>query len=168
MEYSCCIAGHRQVPRGWSAEIRRRLSAAVEDLLERGVYHFVQGLTSDFDVLSAQTLLQLKEKHPQLKLEIMMPCRDYQNRWSNSMRPACEEILSQCDETVYMFESLRRGDLHKYNSEMINRCRYCLCRLTRISGTTCEMVRYARKTGRVVINISEQYRLNAASDKQEP
>lgn len=65
MEKSCCFIGHRDIE--ITDELKQRLTATIEGLIEDGVSLFLFGSRSDFDSLCHNIVTELKNKFPQIK-----------------------------------------------------------------------------------------------------
>ena len=59
---TCCFTGHRKIRKGDEAAIRIKIREQVLPLLEQGVSTFMVGGAMGFDMLAAETLLDLREK----------------------------------------------------------------------------------------------------------
>lgn len=61
----CAFFGHREIP----ADLEPRLYAQVEHAIEHdGVMEFWNGCYGEFDALAAKVVMQLRAKHPRVKL----------------------------------------------------------------------------------------------------
>ena len=50
------------------------LAAQIDMLIENGYTEFLSGMAPGVDMWAAQMILDLREKHPGLKLHCMLPC----------------------------------------------------------------------------------------------
>ena len=89
---TCCFTGHRQIPAGELPELQRKLRAAILNLVGQGVRYFGAGGALGFDTLAAEAVLDLRETHPQLRLCLVLPCRDQASRWGSKDRARYEAI----------------------------------------------------------------------------
>ncbi len=70
MEKICCFIGHSEIP----VDISEPLTAAVErHITEYGVTDFLVGQYGQFDRMAARTVMKAKERHPNIRLYLMLP-----------------------------------------------------------------------------------------------
>ena len=65
-EKTCCFTGHRKIPISQYESITRKLTETITALAERGVIYFGAGGALGFDTLAAQTVLNLKNRYPNI------------------------------------------------------------------------------------------------------
>lgn len=79
----CCFTGHRpqKLSFGFNEEdercvqLKRAIMEQTEKLItQRRVTHFIVGMALGVDIYSAEIVLLLKEKYPQITLECAIPC----------------------------------------------------------------------------------------------
>ncbi len=76
IKQTCCFTGHRIIPYERSKEIYIALKQAIILSIEEGYKYFGVGGALGFDMMAAQTILKLKSKYPQIKLILILPCKD--------------------------------------------------------------------------------------------
>lgn len=124
-------------------------------LASLGVVRFFTGGGLGFDTLAAQAVLTAREKNAAIRLALVLPCRDQAAKWPAAAVGLYESIKSRADEVIYTSDTACRGYLLKRNRYMVDESDYCLAHLSKTSGRTAQVVRYAEKTDHVVINIAE-------------
>lgn len=75
-EKTCCFTGHRLLPKAEIPIIKTELKKAIIELINDGVVYFGTGGALGFDTIAAQTILNLKVDYPQIKLILVLPCKD--------------------------------------------------------------------------------------------
>lgn len=150
-----CFTGHREIPLLKSTAIKKRLRETLEDLIERGYCYFGAGGALGFDTLAAQIVLELREKYPNIKLILVLPCLSQADRWSEVDKKVYEEIKLCSDKVVYTSNEYTRGCMHKRNRHLVDNSSVCVCYLTEENGGTVYTVKYAKEKGLEVINIAE-------------
>lgn len=153
-QQTCCILGNRLLPRGQADEIAARLEEKILKLASLGVTRFFTGGALGFETLAAQVVLRVRATHPEIKLALVLPCRDQAAKWPESAVATYESIKAQADEIIYTSETTSRGHILKRNRYMVDESDYCLTHLSKTSGRTAQTIRYAEKTDHVVINIA--------------
>ena len=63
---SCCFTGHRMIPASEKPLLYKRLTETAEELIAQGITKFFSGGAIGFDMLAADCILELKEKHPHM------------------------------------------------------------------------------------------------------
>ena len=152
---TCCILGNRLLPKGQSERITQRLEEMILKLAQMGVTRFFTGGALGFETLAAQAVLSAREKNPDIRFILVLPCRDQSAKWPESAVELYESIKSRADEVIYTSETASRGYILKRNRYMVDESDYCLTYLSKTSGRTAQTIRYAEKTDHVVINIAE-------------
>ena len=146
--------GNRLLPRGQAEAIAARLERRVRKLVSLGVTRFFTGGNLGFDTLAAQVVLRVREDHPEVRLALVLPSRDQADKWPQRAVETYEDIKSRSDEVIYTSETGGYGAILRRNRYMMDESDYCLCYLTKTSGRTAELVRYAERTDHPVINIA--------------
>lgn len=151
-----CFTGHRKIPPEKLKDISRRLKATLVQLIENGCLYFGAGGALGFDTLAAQTVLDLKQKYPKIKLILVLPCLSQPNSWSEEDKQMYEYIKGQADKIVYTSEAYTRGCMHKRNRYLVDHSSICVCYLTGESGGTAYTVKYAAAKGIGIENVAEK------------
>lgn len=60
----------------------RKVARALVFYIEQGYRYFVADGALGFDTLAAQTVLNLKQQYPEIKLILVLLCKDQAARWS--------------------------------------------------------------------------------------
>lgn len=145
---SCCFTGHRYIPGLEQQVMRYKLYNLVESLiLEEGVEIFYNGGALGFDMMAAFTVISLKKQYPNIKLYMVLPCRNQDKNWSAQSRKSYKQILSQADKTYYTSEDYEHGCMHRRNRFMVDNSDYCVAYYNGGSGGTAYTVKYAKNRG---------------------
>ena len=151
---TCCFSGHRKLPHGDLEKIALRTKEAIVSSIQDGYCYFGTGGALGFDTLAAKVVLELKAKYPEIKLILVLPCRDQTARWSTEDIEEYEEIKSKADKVVYTSEYYYNGCMHKRNRHLIDNSSLCICYLVDSAGGTFYTVNYARQNGVKTVNIA--------------
>jgi uncharacterized phage-like protein YoqJ len=152
---TCCFTGHREIPEGERARLKKRLKKTLTALIEEGVCYFGAGGARGFDTLAAQTVLELKKRHPHIRLILVLPCKDQTRGWGAEDTAVYEHILARADKVVWLAERYYRGCMHVRNRRLADNAQVCVCYLTKPTGGTAYTVNYAREKGLRIINMAE-------------
>lgn len=151
----CAFTGHRLIS---AAEIQRlefELPKTVAGLAEEGFTRFYAGGALGFDTLAAQAVLKTREENPCISLHLLLPCPGQERRWHLREKHRYYAIKDQADSFLYLCETYSSNAMFKRNRALINHSDLCVCYLHTEKGGTAFTVRYARKKGIRVINLSQ-------------
>lgn len=154
-EKTCCFTGHRDIPSGAYQHIFSKTEEMVENLIKKGYLYFGAGGALGFDTIGAFTVLKLKEKYPDVRLILVLPCLSQTRGWSSHDVEIYEDIKSRADKVVYTSEEYTRGCMHKRNRHLVDNSSACIAYLTDSKGGTAYTVDYAKKHGLIVYNIAD-------------
>ncbi|MEE1056464.1 MAG: SLOG family protein [Acutalibacteraceae bacterium] len=158
----CCFTGHRpqKLPFGFNEAdercvlLKHRIREKVEYLItEQGVTHFIVGMALGVDIYSAEIVLSLKEKYPQVTLECAIPCETQCVKWSEPMRDRYFDIVSKCDKETLLQTHYTNHCMQKRNEYMVNSSDYIIAVWDGKPSGTGNTVRYAESKGKTIITI---------------
>lgn len=149
-----CFTGHRVIGKDFSL---KRLEAYIKEMLEHfGVRVFIVGGALGFDTIAARLLLKLRDNGYDLELHVYAPCNNQSARWSQEDKITYNEILKQADYVSMVDRPYYDGCMRERNYKMVDNARYCICYLNQSARSgTAQTVRYARKKGLAIYNISD-------------
>ena len=151
---TCCFTGHRSIPEQERAALTERLRETLRGLIAQGVRHFAAGGALGFDTLAAQTVLSLKAEFPEVKLILVLPCRDQTRGWSTANVATYESILLQADKVVWLAPRYYKGCMLARNRRLVEHADVCVAYLNDSQGGTAYTVAQARQKGIPVINLA--------------
>ena len=125
------------------------------EAIEQGYRYFGCGGALGFDTLAAQTVLRLREVYPEIRLILVLPCRDQTRGWKQADVAEYDRIMKAADKVTYTSEQYYSGCMHKRNRHLVDNSSLCICYLTEQSGGTAYTVNYARSQGLKIINVAE-------------
>ena len=125
------------------------------EAIEQGYRYFGCGGALGFDTLAAQTVLRLREIYPEIRLILVLPCRDQTRGWKQADVAEYDRIMKAADKVTYTSEQYYSGCMHKRNRHLVDNSSLCICYLTEQSGGTAYSVNYARSQGLKIINVAE-------------
>ena len=154
-DQTACFTGHRTLPLFQKYIIKKKTRKALIDAIEQGYRYFGAGGALGFDTLAAQTVLELKNEYPQIRLILVLPCRDQTRGWKEADVAEYERIMKSADKVTYTSEQYYSGSMHKRNRHLVDCSSLCICYLTEQSGGTAYTVNYARSQGLKIVNVAE-------------
>lgn len=133
---SCFFIGHRDA----NAEIYSSLLAEVErHVTEYGITDFFVGHYGSFDHMAAQAVKEMKERHPEMYLMLVLP---YHLAIRTIETPKC------FDGTYYPWEDERIPKCRSIintNQHILDTCDYLIAYAWHYLGGSGQIVEYARK-----------------------
>ena len=153
--YSCCFSGHRNIPKELQAELKMRVKNGIDYLYARGVKTFYAGGALGFDSLAAEAVISRRDEHGDIRLIIVIPCRDQTAKWSDADKTRYERINSKADEIICLAEHYFQGCMQQRNRFMVDHSQICICYLKEQAGGTAYTVRYAQEHGLQIYNLAK-------------
>lgn len=154
-EKTCCFTGHRNIPPEAYQLIFNKTKETIKNLIKKGYLYFCTGGALGFDTIAASAVLKLKERYPDIRLILVLPCLSQTRGWQSEDVKLYEEIKSRADNVVYISEEYTRGCMHKRNRHLADNSSACIAYLTESKGGTAYTVDYAKKHGLIIFNIAE-------------
>ena len=152
----CCFTGHRVLPQAKVLPLVRALDRRIEALIAAGVCEFRTGGALGFDTLAALRVLAAREKHPDIRLSLILPCRDQAHLWREGDRVLYEDILSKADAVRFVREHYTEDCMRARNHALIEGSDVCLAYLTHSRGGTKSTFLQALREGLEVVNLAEE------------
>ena len=156
--YSCFFTGHRILG---DCNNRNRIYEALVNETERlveecGVDTFICGGAIGFDALAAKAVIYLKEKNPDVKLKLYIPCYNHFFKWSYKDKAVWRYISTYTDESIYITAGpYEDGCMKKRNYAMVDDAYYCLAYCIKSVSGTGSTLRYAELKNCKINNIAD-------------
>jgi len=150
---TCCFTGHRIIK--ITPELVQRLKDTITKLIERDVTDFYNGGAIGFDMLCAETVIELKAEYPDIKLHLLLPCppEDQVKGWNKAQIARYNEILQAADSVTVLSEHYTDDCMKQRNERLVELSDCCICYCTNPRSGTGQTVRMAREKGIDVINL---------------
>ena len=150
---TACFTGHRKIPAYDIQNIEKQLDEIIEKLYQKGVIFYGAGGSYGFDMLAEMAVIRAKNRHNEIKLILVLPCKNQDKYWTEDNKAAFAEIKNQADKIVYLSENYSKDCMHKRNRHLVNFSGYCVAYLNKNSGGTAFTVNYARQNELEIVNI---------------
>lgn len=151
----CCFTGHRSIDRETAERLYVVLWQVVGRLIEEGVRVFRAGGALGFDTMAALCVLEYKRtSHPELVLELCLPCRTQEKAWRPFERELYGNILKAADTVRYASDDYTRGCMQARNRMLADGSQYCVGYCVKSTGGSAYTLRYAERCGLRVINLA--------------
>lgn len=150
-----CFTGHRNIED--AEELKKTLTKLLVKLIDEGATDFYVGGAIGFDMLCENTVIELRECFPHIKLHLILPCsaEEQTAKWSDSDKIECNRLLSAANTVEICTEHYSNGCMKARNQRLVEYADVCVCYFNennKRSGTG-QTVRMAIKKGIDVINL---------------
>ena len=144
MEKTCCVTGHRDMDTEQMEEIRDALKKEVEKAVEDGYVSFLSSFTGPAEQVFAETVLDLKKDHPDLRLYAVIPYRTKLVRLMD--QEAAKRLLDACEDIIVLKEEYQPNvytEQNRYLAEHSDRA--IIVYDGREKGATVNMIRQVHR-----------------------
>ncbi len=154
-EKTVCFTGHRNISEADIERVVPKLDGVIEKCILNGYNAFITGGALGFDTVAAFRVLAAKERHPEIKLYLALPCRNQTVNWT-SLKSLKEYriIKDNADFIVYVRDFYDEGCMMERNRLMVDSSAVCVGYVKRASGGSAATMRYAEKMSRITINLA--------------
>ena len=155
---SVCFSGHRteNLPKKTNAflNLKNDTYNKIEELIKEGFDTFYFGACYGYDMMCAESVIELKRKYANVKLIAVVPFVGQEEKWSDDLKLQYKMILYRCNEVVILNEQYKRGCYFERNRYIVDRSSVLVCYFKPYkSGGTRYTVNYALQNNRNVINL---------------
>ena len=150
---TCCFTGHRIIK--VTPELVQRLHDTIVNMIESGVTDFYDGGAIGFDMLCAETVIELKAEYSDIKLHLLLPCppEEQVKGWNKSQVERYNKILQAADSVTVISEHYTRDCMKQRNGRLVELADCCICYCANPRSGTGQTIRLAKKQGILVINL---------------
>ena len=156
----CSFTGHRIIADEAYDALARLLASAVEYAYTEGCRKFYTGGALGFDTMAARAVISYRLTHPDVKLCLLLPCKNQADKWQESEIRNYEYILSVADEVEYLREDYTDGCMKERNFKLAAVCDMLIAYSGRQRSGSSQTIRFAMDMGKVVYNLYQ--RINGA------
>lgn len=157
---TCCFTGHRpqSLPWGFDEEDKRcvkmkeQLKGEVVKAIENGYTTFISGMALGFDIIAAEVVLELKEKHPNIKLVGALPCKTQDKFWKEKDKQRYKNVLNKLDDIRCIYDNYNgKKCMIERNHYMVNNSSLVIALFNGTKGGTKTTINYAKKQGLKIV-----------------
>ena len=149
----CAFTGHRKIEERHKAKIADLLLRAIAFAYEAGCRIFVTGGALGFDTLAAKEIIRFRLSHPDVKLHIVLPCKNQSDAWSSSQISLYEYTLSNADDIEYVSDEYTGKCMRERNQRLADSCDMMIAYVARPYSGSAQTVRMASAAGKVIYNL---------------
>ena len=156
MSKICCFTGHRDIPLSDYEKVMTSLKTTVSSLIDEGYTVFRAGGAMGFDSIAALCILDFKAENPDIKLHLILPCKNQDKYFSAPEKRAYQFAIDRADDVIYMQNKYSNGVMQIRNRALVDGADICVAYITRLTGGTYQTVNMARRAGLKVINVAKK------------
>ena len=146
-ELTCCFTGHRIISKQETKRLEKQLYVEVESLINKGILYFGCGGALGFDMLAAETVIRLREKYGNIRLILVLPCKEQNKYWNEKDKERYLKIIDCADKVIFTSEQYFSGCMQKRNRHLVDHSSVCVAYMRKNTGGTAYTVDYARSCG---------------------
>lgn len=150
-----CFTGHRNLDCDLE-DLKSRLYDALERaIVNAGIVEFYNGGAIGWDILTAQTVLRLREEYPHIKLHMILPCspESQSYKWTSEQKKAYFSILKQANSVEQIANQYFTGCMKQRNARLVELSDCCFCYWNgNMKSGTVQTIRMAQKKHILIVN----------------
>ena len=153
---TACFTGHRKMGEP-IAEIERRLTGAVENLIRKGYLYFGAGGARGFDALASEVVLKLRAAYPQIHLILVLPFDEqyrHEKDWTRAEVKQYHRLKERASKVVVLAAGYSSGIYYRRNRHLVDNSSVCVAYMSRANSGTSYTVNCARAKRLEVVNIA--------------
>lgn len=158
---TCTFTGHRAEKFPWRydeddprcAALKQCLTDAVEAVYFDGASHFICGMATGGDMYFCESVLHLREEHPEVTLEAAIPYAGQSARWAEPQRRRYDRLVTACDYVTVVSRDFTPDCMMRRNRYMMDASAYLIAAYNGAPGGTRSTLLYAMRQGLHVIQL---------------
>lgn len=158
---ACSFTGHRPQKLPWKfneedprcVELKRKLYDITEAVYLSGVRHFLSGMAQGCDLYFCETVIELRNRYPDITLEAAIPCETQAEKWSEAERERYFRLVEQCDVETMVQRAYTPDCMTKRNQYLVDNSSVIIAVYDGTFGGTMQTVMFAKRKGIEIILI---------------
>lgn len=150
---TCCFTGHRPTRLPWCQNendprciaLKQEISSRLDGIYELGYRNFLCGMAIGCDMYFAEAVLNLRERHPDVTLQGVIPCGSQPDRWTKPQRMRYTAILDRCDSVKVLQIQYSTDCMMRRNKYMVDNSSLLLGCFAGVPGGTMNTILYAER-----------------------
>ena len=140
---SCSFTGHRVIAAEKTSALEMLIDRAVEYAYGEGCRDFLCGGALGFDTMAARSVIAKRIKYPDMRLLMVLPCKNQTDRWTERERFMYEYTLSVADEVIYISDEYTSSCMKERNLYLAENCDILIAYVGRSNSGAAQTVRFA-------------------------
>ena len=150
---NCSFTGHRIIEKSVELKLEALLYRAIEYVYSEGCRNFYAGGALGFDTMAAKAIIKMKLKYNDMRLIIVVPCREQADLWGEADRDMYEYILSSADEVIFTSDVYTKNCMKQRNEKLVELSDVVIAYSGRKISGSAQTVRIAKEEGKTVYNL---------------
>lgn len=160
-DITCCFTGHRPVKLPWHyreedlrcVDLKLEIVQALVEIYDRGFRHFLCGMAEGCDMYFADAVLAMREIHPEITLDAVIPCGNQPELWEQPQRVRYNDLIDRCNQVTVLQVAYTPDCMARRNRYMVDRSALLLACYNGFPGGTMSTILYAERQGLEVLQI---------------
>ena len=154
MSKICCFTGHRpdKLYMG-EKEIKKLLESEIDRSIAEGYTSFISGMAMGFDMWAAETVINMRKTHPEIKLVCAVPYKGFERMRNKSEKERYNFVLNNASYVYYLSPKYTYSCFQFRNMWMVDRSQRVIAAFCGQNGGTKNTIAYAQKNGIEIVNI---------------
>ena len=149
----CSFTGHRRIEYRHEDSIGALVARAVAYAYSEGCRDFYLGGALGFDTVAAQQVLLFRMSHTDVTLNLVLPCRNQTEQWTERQCEMYDYLLAQADTVEYISEEYTRYCMSARNRRLVELCDMLIAYVGRDRSGSSQTKRMAESAGKTVYNL---------------
>lgn len=150
---SCSFTGHRLIEDRHREKISDLVLRGINYAYGKGCREFLTGGALGFDTLAAKEVIRFRMTHPDVRLRLILPCRNQTERWNERDVRVYEYVLASANSVEYVADEYTDGCMRERNRRLAERADILIAYLGRERSGAGQTARLARSLGKEVYNL---------------
>ncbi len=150
---NCSFTGHRIIAQEHIKPLEELLTKAILYAYDQGCRNFYCGGALGFDTMAAKKIISLRMKYRDMRLYLVLPCKEQSYNWTVSERSMYDYILSSADEVIYTSERYTKDCMRIRNMKLAEICDILIAFCGRQRSGSYQTVRMASELEKAVFNL---------------
>lgn len=150
---TCAFTGHRSIAVAHRKSINELIFRAIAYAYKEGCRNFLSGGAVGFDTLAAREVVRFRLSHPDVRLCLVLPCTNQDERWSAREKDAYEYLLGAADEVTYVSDAYTDDCMKRRNHVLALSADIVIAYVGRSASGAGQTVRMAERFGKRIYNL---------------
>lgn len=144
---TCCFSGNRYIPSDDYYRIKQQLTVTIKKLIQEDIIYFGTGGAIGFDTIAAKTIIELRNEFPNIKLILVLPCKNQAKHWNTKNKTDYDNILKLANKVVYISQDYTNDCMLKRNRHLVDNSSCCVYYNSQNGAGTSYTIQYAKSKG---------------------
>lgn len=158
IEETACLTGHRPAKLPWfyseekanCIKFKKDLKTIFTGAIQYGLKNYLVGMAEGFDMIGAETLIELKKENKEIKVIAVVPCKNQEIKWKPEQQKRYHKILKKCDDIIILSEVYYKECMNDRNKYMVDHSSVVIACYNGEASGTGNTVKYAKAQGKKV------------------